>query len=145
MNGYPGESLGLPEAGPGSVPRRYDRFVGLLLDLAFVSVTGALLGAVGESAWPPLRLLGIAPFLLDLIVLPAVYGWSIGKRAVRLRIVPVVEGRAVPEQRGLTVLTAVGRSFMWLCAPFGFLVALFTDGHGRTPFDRIGRTVVVRR
>jgi hypothetical protein len=133
---YPGWALGLPPEGAGSAAPTGRRFAALVVDLLYV---GAIRDLAGErSSW-----VAFALALLDLVVLPWIAGVTIGKLLLDLRVVPAIDGVVLLDQRGLTLLSAIGRAFMWSCAPFGFFLALFRDRDGRTPWDRMARTVVV--
>lgn len=102
---YPGDHLGLPESGPGSVaswPRRFgalfiDWIVCSLITIAFLyhPSAGHPADAFAEPrAWTPLV------FAVQDIVLTATIGFTIGKRLLGLRVIrldgmPVGFGRAL--------------------------------------------------
>jgi uncharacterized RDD family membrane protein YckC len=85
---YPGQRLGLPEDGPGSVPGWGRRFLALFLDwFASLLVAGAIAGrgvtgAHGWRAWLPL-----AVFLLESAFLVALMGGSFGQLITRIVVV----------------------------------------------------------
>lgn len=136
--GYPGEALGLPERGPGSLARMGSRLAALIVDwlvaygLAVLGVTlglvtPALLSTTVMLIWLTVgalavRLFGFTPgqFALGLLVVPA------PPRCGRLH---VGFGRAVV--RGLMIALVIP--------------ALFVDADGRGLQDRSTATAVVRR
>src|ERR1700759_4248357 len=89
--GYPGEPLGLPEHGPGSLARMGRRLAALLVDwlLAYgLAALGMTLGLI------PLRMLSTAVLLILLvvcIVAVRLYEFPPGQLALGLRVVSVDE------------------------------------------------------
>ncbi len=133
--GYPGESLGLPERGPGSLARMGRRLAALMLDwliaygLAALAMTFGLVKATTLSTavlviW---FVLGAAAVRL--------FSFTPGQYACRLMVTSVDQrvhvgiGRAVV--RGLLIAFVVP--------------ALFVDSDGRGIQDRITASAVVRR
>lgn len=96
---YPGERLGLPESGPGSVAGWGRRIAALVLDwLASSLVAVGLFGyqwfgaTAGEQGW-----VGSSPllvFLVESTVLTALMGGSFGQLLLRVAVVRV-DGRPV--------------------------------------------------
>ncbi|MEI5582413.1 RDD family protein, partial [Agromyces sp. CCNWLW208] len=86
---YPGERLGLPEEGAGSVARFGRRFTALLVDWAIANVIALLAGpyASNEQSWATLGLFA----LMQVLFIPTI-GGSIGHRALGLRVVPLGGG-----------------------------------------------------
>jgi uncharacterized RDD family membrane protein YckC len=135
---YPGEALGLPERGPGSLARMGRRLAALAVDwlvayglaalgMTLGLVTPALLATAVMVVWflvgaVAVRLFGFTPgqFALGLVVLPVAAGT--GRPHVRL-------GRAVV--RGVMIALVIP--------------ALFVDDDGRGLHDRLTGTAVVRR
>ena len=102
---YPGEHLGLPETGTGSIAGWSRRFAALLIDWIICSLIAiaflyhpspghAVDVFVQPRAWTPVV------FAVQDIVLTATAGFTIGKRLLGLRVIrldgmPVGFGRAV--------------------------------------------------
>lgn len=133
--GYPGQRLGLPEAGPGSIARVGRRLAALAVDwLIAYGIAGLGLSA----GWIDLRWLATAVLLVWFVlgVLSVrLYGFTPGQYLLGLRVtsidhrVHVGTGRAAA--RGALIALV--------------LPALFTDGDGRGIHDRLTATAVVRR
>jgi uncharacterized RDD family membrane protein YckC len=133
--GYPGEPLGLPEHGPGSLARMGRRLVALLVDwlLAYgLAALGMTLGLL------PLRMLSTAVLVIWLvvgIVAVRLFEFTPGQFALGLRVASVDSrihvglGRAAA--RGLMIALVIP--------------ALFVDVDGRGIQDRVTGTAVVRR
>jgi uncharacterized RDD family membrane protein YckC len=123
--GYPGERLGLPEAGSGSVARFGSRLLAFLLDsVACWLIAVALLQ---DSAW-------VTPvFLLEAFLGTWFGGATFGQRLLRLHIARL-DGRPVGAARALlrTALLAL------------FVPALVWDRDGRGLHDRAAGTVILR-
>jgi len=135
---YPGQHLGLPEFGPGSVAGWSRRFAALLIDWVVCSLIalaffyhptgGHASGALEQPRLWTLLVFGIQDFLLT-----ATLGFTIGKRLTGLRVIRL-DGRAVGFARALarTVL-------LMLVVP-----ALMMDRDLRGLQDKAAGTVVVR-
>jgi uncharacterized RDD family membrane protein YckC len=124
--GYPGQQLGRPRSGPGSVVR----FDGRLLAFVVDSLACALIavGLLRDPAW-------VTPlFLLEVLIGTAVAGASFGQRVCRQRIVRVADSGAVDPLRALT-----RTALLALLVP-----ALVWDRDGRGLHDRAAGTVLVR-
>ena len=135
-DGYPGQRLGLPEQGPGSLARTGRRFAALLVDWGIaVGLTalgpipqGFLHTSVGQTVVAAVWfVLGVASVRL--------FGFTPGQYLLGLRVASVDNrlhvgtGRAAA--RGLLIALV--------------LPALFTDSDGRGFHDRLTGTAVVRR
>jgi uncharacterized RDD family membrane protein YckC len=136
---YPGERLGLPEAGPGSVAGWSRRFGALLIDWAICSVIAIALfyhPSAGHSSnvlieprlWTPVV------FGVQDVVLTATTGFTIGKRLTGLRVIRVDGAPIVGFVRALarTVL-------LMLVVP-----AMMMDRDLRGLQDKAAGTAVVR-
>ncbi|RXZ67617.1 RDD family protein [Agromyces albus] len=127
---WPGERLGLPESGPGSVARVGRRIGGLLIDWASAMLL-ALLFTPYESVaytWVTPIVFGV----LQVIFIPTL-GGSIGHRAVGLRVVPLTGG-------WIGVWRPVVRTALLV-----FVVpALVWDSDQRGFHDKIAGSVLVR-
>lgn len=129
--GYPGQRLGLPQEGPGSVARFGRRIAAVALDwigcqlIAYGLITGGNLGAAGN--WT----LGL--FIALTVLTVGTVGFTPGKRALGLRVVAEDGGR-------LGVVRVVVRTLLLaLVVP-----ALIWDRDGRGLHDRLARAVQVR-
>jgi uncharacterized RDD family membrane protein YckC len=133
--GYPGETLGPPEQGPGSLARMGRRLVALLVDwlLAYgLAGLGMTLGLI------PLRMLSTAVLVIWLvlgIVAVRLFEFTPGQLALGLRVASVDERLHV----GLGRATARGVLIAFV------IPALFVDVDGRGIQDRVTGTAVVRR
>ncbi len=129
--GYPGQRLGLPQEGPGSVARFGRRIAAVALDwigcqlIAYGLITGGNLGAAGN--WT----LGL--FLALTILTVGTVGFTPGKRALGLRVVAEDGGR-------LGIVRVVVRTLLLAL----FIPALIWDRDGRGLHDRLARAVQVR-
>lgn len=109
---YPGERLGLPRSGPGSVAGWGRRFAALLVDWVASTLVAVLafgyqwFGATaGEQGW-----VGATPllvFLLEATVLTPLAGGSFGQLALRVSVVRL-------DGRPLNLLEALLRTFLIL-------------------------------
>jgi uncharacterized RDD family membrane protein YckC len=129
--GYPGEQLGLPRTGPGSIARPGRRLGALAVDwaLCLLIAYGLLTDGYNQTTgnWALLIF-----FALSVLTVGTV-GCTPGKRLFGLRIVPQDGGRLNP-------LRALLRTTL-LCLA---LPALIWDRDGRGLHDRLARTIEVR-
>jgi uncharacterized RDD family membrane protein YckC len=136
---YPGERLGLPEIGPGSVAGWGRRFAALLVDWLASTLVAAVffgyqwLGATaGEQGW-----VGATPLLvfwLEASLLTALAGGSFGQLALRVSVVHV-DGRPV------NLLEALVRSFLIVLV----VPPLIFNRDQRGLHDLLVKTVTLRR
>lgn len=127
---------GLPAEGSNAIATLGPRLVAYVLDLAVLALV-ALTDGHATAA-------GVALQVANLVVLPTRWGTTLGHAAARLRIVPLVDGEVLLDQRGLTLTTALGRALEWVCCWPVTPVLLFVAGaDGRTVVDRWTDTVVV--
>ncbi len=125
---YPGERLGRPEQGPGSIGRPGRRLLGVAIDWALcLLVSATLLPGLGRALGPLLVL------LVEQTLLVGTAGFSIGHRVAGLRVERVTGGAA-----GLG--RAATRSLL-LCLA---VPALVWDADQRGLHDKAAGTVVVR-
>jgi hypothetical protein len=139
--GYPGQPLGLPESGSGSLAGLGRRLVGLLVDwfiaygLARLTVTFGLMTSrqflYGQA--------GAAAVLVTWLVLGVVavrlFQFTPGQFALGLRVA------SVDERQNVGVGRALARGVL-----IAFVIpALFVDVDGRGIQDRVTGTAVVRR
>ena len=88
-NRYPGERLGLPEEGSGSVARVGRRVAALFVDWAIANVIALLAGPYASPAqsWATLGVFA----LMQVLFIPTI-GGSVGHRFLGLRVVPMSGG-----------------------------------------------------
>ena len=123
--GYPGQHLGLPERGPGSVSSMPRRLLALVIDWLLCMVIALWL--THSQFWT------IAVFAVEVFVLTALGGSTVGKRLVGIRTVRIGGG-------------PVG--FGWALVRTAILLTvvppLLTDRDLRGLHDRASDTIVVR-
>ncbi len=134
---YPGERLGLPREGAGSLGRVGRRVVGVLIDWTLCQLIARALFGVplpfagvatgGQSA----TILGL--FALENLLLVGTLGSTLGHRVVGLHV-RSMDGRAA---RPLQTLVRT----VLLCL---FLPAMFWDRDGRGLHDKAAGTLIVR-
>ncbi|KIX78346.1 RDD family protein [Streptomyces sp. JL4002] len=129
--GYPGQQLGLPQHGSGSVARFGRRIGAVALDwigcqlIAYGLITGGNLAAAGN--WT----LGL--FLALTVLTVGTVGFTPGKRVLGLRVVSEDGGRL-----------GIGRVLVRTLLLALFIPALIWDRDGRGLHDRLARAVQVR-
>ena len=127
---WPGERLGLPKTGPGSVARIGRRIGGLFIDWA-----SAMLLALLFTPYESVAYTWVTPVVfavLQVIFIPTL-GGSIGHRAVGLRVVPLAGG-----------WTGVWRPVVRTALLVFVVPALVWDSDQRGFHDKIAGTVLVR-
>jgi uncharacterized RDD family membrane protein YckC len=122
---YPGQHLGLPETGAGSVAGIGRRFGALIIDWLLCTVIA--LAAFGSQYWT------IAVFAAEVWVLTALTGFTIGKRLLRMRVIRL-DGKPV----GL--IWAFVRTILLLAV----VPAVVFDADLRGLHDKAANTVVIR-
>ncbi len=133
--GYPGETLGLPRTGPGSVASTGRRLLALFVDwliaaglallaLSFGAISDALLSTVQMLVWLVIGAVSVRLF-----------GFSPGQLALRVQVA-AVDGR---------LPIGIGRALARGLLIFLVVPPLFTDSDGRGLQDRLTRTAVLRR
>jgi uncharacterized RDD family membrane protein YckC len=121
---YPGQDLGLPQTGPGSVAPMYRRFAALLTDwLLCLLIAEGLLRSPGWT---------ILVFAVETYLLTAISGLTVGKRIFGIRAI-----RVHGDQIGFG-WAAVRLILLLVVVP-----ALLTDRDLRGFHDRAADTVVV--
>ncbi|MFG2296629.1 RDD family protein [Streptomyces sp. NPDC048603] len=129
--GYPGQQLGLPQHGPGSVARFGRRLGAVLIDwlacqlIAFGLITNR--DWVGAGNW------ALPVFAVLAVLTVGTVGFTPGKRVMGLRVVAEGGGR-------LGILRVLLRTVLLLLV----IPALVWDRDGRGLHDRISRAVQVR-
>lgn len=134
---YPGERLGMPREGAGSMGRFGRRLVGVVIDWTACQLIAAALFHVPlpfrgvASGTDTLILLAI--FALENLLLLSTTGYTLGHRIVGLRVMSL-DGRT-PRPTQVLVRTVL------LCM---FLPAMFWDKDGRGLHDKAAGTLLVR-
>lgn len=132
---YPGQRLGMPEEGSGSVASWIRRIVALFIDwFASRLVAGFLFG---EAVWTgngPEQLTVFGVFVLQATLLTVVVGGSFGQLVLRVAVVRL-------DGRPLNVFGALGRSLL-ICL---VIPPLVFNRDNRGLHDLAFNTVVVRR
>jgi len=130
---YPGEMLGLPESGPGSLAPMGRRLAALLIDWLISYGLAALalgFGVISIKVLPTAVL--VIWFLLGAVAV-RLFGFTPGQLVLGLGVVPV-DGRL-----GIGRISVRGLLIGLVIPP------LFTDWDGRGIHDRVTHTAVVRR
>jgi len=135
QSAYPGETLGLPESGPGSLAPMGTRLAALMIDWLISYGLAALGLAFGVLSQRMLATAVLVIWFLLGMVAVRLFGFTPGQLTLKLGVV-AVDGR-VPV--GIVRL-AVRGLLVGMVIP-----ALFTDWDGRGLHDRLTGTAVVRR
>ena len=127
---YPGQRLGLPETGSGSMARLGRRVVALFIDwIAATLIARALVGEP-QTTLESFTTLGI--FALEVTILTWLWGASFGQRIVGIRVL----GRG----RRLGLIASALRTLL-ICV---VIPPLIWDADGRGLHDRAVNSVVLR-
>jgi len=132
---YPGETLGLPESGPGSLAPTGTRLAALVIDWLICYGLAALALAFGLLSQRMLATAVLVVWFLLGLAAVRLFGFTPGQLALRLGVV-ALDGRP----RVGIVRAAVRGLLVGMVIP-----ALFTDWDGRGLQDRLTATAVVRR
>lgn len=103
--GYPGERLGLPESGPGSIARVGRRMAALTVDWLLCALIAYGLFSGGDVQVANLWTSGL--FFVVSVLLVGTVGCTPGKRLLGLRVVRADGGRASLLQVGLRTLLLI--------------------------------------
>ncbi|OBG62020.1 MULTISPECIES: RDD family protein [unclassified Mycobacterium] len=132
---YPGERLGLPQTGPGSLAPMGRRLGALMIDWLISYGLAALAMRFGLFSEHMLSTAVLGIWFVLGVVSVRLFGFTPGQLVLGLRVV-TVDGRGA-----VGVVRAVVRGGL-----VGMVVpALFTDWDGRGMQDRLTATAVVRR
>ncbi|MGE2833530.1 RDD family protein [Mycobacterium sp. SMC-4] len=132
---YPGERLGLPAEGSGSIARFGRRIAALLVDWVVSLGLAALVTTLGLSASATLQTTQLVVWIILGIVSVRLFGFTPGQIALGLKVVSVDNrdfvglGRAIARMLLITLV----------------IPALFTDSDLRGLHDLATKTAVVRR
>lgn len=133
---YPGERLGLPESGPGSIARAGRRILAICLDWALCLL-------ISQFLFEGSALATIGIFFAEQALLVGTLGYSVGHRIMNIQVVRQVPG-GKPGARGIMPagpLPALVRAFL-LCL---VVPAVIFDPDQRGLHDRAMNTVLLRR
>jgi uncharacterized RDD family membrane protein YckC len=123
---YPGERLGLPEAGPGSIARAGRRIIAIVIDWGIALLISNF--AFAGDSWATLAI-----FAAEQILLVGTLGYSIGHRIAGIHVVKLGGGTAGP-------LAGLVRTLL-LCL---VIPAVIFDPDQRGLHDRAMNTVLIR-
>ncbi|MGA8251489.1 MAG: RDD family protein [Mycobacterium sp.] len=132
---HPGNNLGLPESGPGSLAPMGRRLAALLIDWLISYGLALLALGVGVISNATLSTAILVIWFLLGVVAVRLFGFTPGQLALSLQVV-AIDAR-VPV--GLGRLAVRGLLIAMVVPP------LFTDSDGRGLHDRVTGTAVVRR
>ena len=124
---YPGERLGFPESGPGSMARAGRRILAIIIDWTIALLISNVFLSGNSMAT-------LAVFAVEQILLIGTLGYSIGHRAMGIHVVGAGGGPAGP-------LAALVRSVL-LCL---VIPAVIFDPDHRGLHDKAMNTLLVRR
>ena len=127
---WPGERLGLPEEGRGSVARAGRRILALLVDWGSAMLLSLLVTPYESVAYTWVTPLVFA--VLQIVFIPTI-GGSIGHRLLRMHVVPVGGGWVGPWR------PIVRTVLLLLVVP-----ALIWDSDQRGFHDKLAGTVLIR-
>jgi uncharacterized RDD family membrane protein YckC len=139
-NDYPGQRLGLPETGPGSIARFGRRFAGLVIDWLIAAGLTGIAPALG-LANPQLlqtsqgQTLVMVVWVLLGAVSVRLFGFTPGQLTVGIRVASVDHRTHV----------GIGRALVRGLLIVPVIPALFTDADYRGLQDLATKTAVVRR
>jgi len=122
---YPGQGFGLPEHGPGSVASMPRRVVALFIDWLLSMLIAY--GLTHSQFWT------IVVFAIEVYVLTATTGFTVGKRLVGIRTIRTNGG-----------LVGFGWALVRTAILLTVIPALLTDRDLRGLHDRASDTVVIR-
>jgi uncharacterized RDD family membrane protein YckC len=130
---YPGETLGLPESGPGSLAPMGRRLAALLIDWLISYGLAALALGFGVISIEVLSTAVLVIWFLLGAVAVRLFGFTPGQLVLGLGVVPV------DSRLGIGRISVRGLLIGLVIPP------LFTDWDGRGIHDRVTHTAVVRR
>ena len=135
-DGWRGRRLGLPPEGPMAVATVGSRVAAFVLDVVLSALIGGLVRALFEGATTvSLSLADEAAFAVQVLLLTALTGQSLGKRLLGIRVVRVGQQDGPPGFLPAAIRTAL----VMLVVP-----AVFMDRDGRGLHDKAAGTLVVR-
>ena len=139
---FPGNRLGLPATGPGSVAGWGRRVLALLLDWVIASLVAS--AVTGKPVWAggnDFNTAQLVTFFGMTAILTGLAGGTIGHRVLGLRVLNLRAGDASGYAAQVGLLGGVVRSLL-ICL---LIPAVVYDRDRRGLHDRAANTVVVRR
>jgi uncharacterized RDD family membrane protein YckC len=135
---YPGKRFGLPQEGPGSVAPMGRRLVALIVDwvlcyLIASFIVGHSVVAVTDAHYEDAQLTALLLFFVEVYLLTAISGLTVGKRLLGLRAM-----RTDGSRPGFK--WALVRTILLMCV----VPACLSDRDMRGLHDRAADTIVVR-
>jgi uncharacterized RDD family membrane protein YckC len=132
---YPGERLGLPENGPGSLASMGRRLAALMIDWLIAYGLAALALRFGAFRAPHLSTAVLVIWFVLGVVAVRLFTFTPGQLALRLQVA-AVDGRTP---------VGIGRLAVRGLLLAVVIPALLTDSDGRGLHDRLSATAVLRR
>jgi uncharacterized RDD family membrane protein YckC len=134
--GWRGRRWGAPPEGPGAVATTGSRVAAFALDVVLSALIGGFVRAVLDGATTvSLSLADEGAFALQVLLLTALTGQSLGKRVLGIRVVRLADVDGSPGFLPAAIRTAL----VMLVIP-----AVFMDRDGRGLHDKAAGTLVVR-
>ena len=133
--GWKGRRWGLPPEGPGAVATTGSRIAAFALDVLLSALIGGLVRAVVAGDDGRLALADETAFAVQVLLLTALTGQSLGKRVLGIRVVRLAQQDGPPGFLPAAIRTAL----VMLVIP-----AVFMDRDGRGLHDKAAGTLVVR-
>ncbi len=134
-DGWRGRRLGLPAEGPGAVATTGSRVAAFVVDVLVGALIGGLVNGLTDPSSGQRALVGNGAFALEVLLLTALTGQSIGMRVLGLR----VQRLSAPDAAPGFLPAALRTALLVLLLP-----ALVFDRDGRGLHDKAAGTVVVR-
>ena len=132
---WPGRRYGLPEDGEGAVATTGSRFAALFVDVLAGALIGALVNSFVDATGLLRTVIVDGSLVLQLILLQALTGQSLGMRLIGIRVAKASAPGAVPG----FVPAAIRTALLVLVVP-----AVLLDRDGRGLHDKAAGTIVLR-
>ena len=130
---YPGQRLGLPQRGPGSIGRFGRRLVAVFVDWTICQLVAFLLFRVELGHGGPGSFIPLAIFAVENVLLVGTLGFTVGHRLVGLGVLSMTGRRASLAQ------VLIRTVLLCLAVP-----ALIWDRDGRGLHDKAAGTLIIR-
>ena len=134
--GWRGRRWGLPPEGAGAVATTGSRVAAFALDVVFSAlIGGVVVGLLADPTSEQRTYIPNAAFAVQVLLLTALTGQSLGKRVLGIRVVRLADRDRPPGFLPAAIRTAL----VMLVVP-----AVFVDRDGRGLHDKAAGTLVVR-